>query len=205
MQDTRRRPQRQVEWLLSHIYHHVLAQSPSPEAAKMAILTAHRDGKLPLWCDRLEYKSQPTIRLEYTSQPNFRLEPRKVAPQIKPEVVHDYPLPSSGLENCDWERSCATRRDQETKSLFEHQNIRGLQHHVLQLWPSRSNAAPRKATPLLEAIVRELDDLGSAADLKTRKELAELVGTRLGRNVSERYITEAQTLRRQRAAQNRAK
>jgi hypothetical protein len=42
-------------WSLAQIYHHVLRQSPSPEAAKIAISEA----VLHLWGERREHKHGP--------------------------------------------------------------------------------------------------------------------------------------------------
>jgi hypothetical protein len=44
------------DWSLADIYHHVLKQSPSPEAAKIAISEARTNGRLPLYCERFERK-----------------------------------------------------------------------------------------------------------------------------------------------------
>jgi hypothetical protein len=50
------------EWvLLSEVYHHVLAQSPSPESAKMTISTAIRNGRLRVRADLREHKAQPQL------------------------------------------------------------------------------------------------------------------------------------------------
>ena len=52
-----------AEWvLLSEVYHHVLAQSPSPESAKMAISTARKNGRLRLRAELREHKARPRCR-----------------------------------------------------------------------------------------------------------------------------------------------
>ena len=43
---------------LAEICHHVLRQSASPEAAKIAISAAHEGGDLPLECERREHKAR---------------------------------------------------------------------------------------------------------------------------------------------------
>ena len=67
--------------LLSVIYHHVLAQSPSPEAAKIAISTARQDGRLRLRAEVREHKPIPG-----------RLNPGEQPTQIFPKCDHDQPI-----------------------------------------------------------------------------------------------------------------
>jgi hypothetical protein len=98
------------DWvLLSVVYHYVLAQSPSPEAAKITIATARRNGQLRLRAELREHEANPDLTLSAGERP----------PQIQPKREPDQPI-SSGEEfgTWDWERSYATRRDATTKSLF---------------------------------------------------------------------------------------
>ena len=108
------------EWrLLSEVYHHVLRQSPSPEAAKIAINDKYRNGKLRLRC---------TLR-----------EHRALAKGESPSPVETVPnfeiSPTERFNSFDWERSYATRRDPISKSLFEYEGITVNWHEVLIHWP----------------------------------------------------------------------
>ncbi len=50
------------DWvLLSVVYHYVLAQSLSPEAAKIAISTARRNGQLRLRAEVREHEARPDL------------------------------------------------------------------------------------------------------------------------------------------------
>ena len=62
MTDKTRKPPR---WSLAQIYHHVLRQSPSPEAAKIAIFEAG----LHLWGERREHKARPDLKLKSGEKP----------------------------------------------------------------------------------------------------------------------------------------
>jgi hypothetical protein len=115
-----------AEWvLLSVVYHYVLAQSPSPEAAKITISTAWRNGQLRLRAEVREHEASPDLSLSPGEQP----------PEIQPKRKSDQPiLASDEFDTWDWERSYATRRDQTTKSLFEYMDIVASRDDVLGLW-----------------------------------------------------------------------
>jgi hypothetical protein len=113
-----------ADWvLLSVVYHYVLTQSPSPEAAKIAVLTARANGQLRL---RAEVR-------EHEARSNLKLEPDEQPPEIQPKC--EPVLASDKLRHWDWERSYATRRDETTRSLFAYANIVGDRDDVLRLWP----------------------------------------------------------------------
>jgi hypothetical protein len=116
------------DWvLLSVVYHYVLGQSLSPEAAKIAISTARRNGQLRL---RAEVR-------EHEARPDLTLSPGERPPQIQPKRKPDHPiLAGDEFGTWDWERSYATRRDATTKSLFEYVDIVANREDVLGLWPS---------------------------------------------------------------------
>jgi hypothetical protein len=181
MEDKRTSPCRNpvpVAWMsVQNIYHHVLARSPSPEAAKIEISTARMRGQLPLFAERREHKAQPGIRLQ----------PGQKSPQPEPDT--DCPLPYGGFNHWDWERAYATRRDGKTKSLFEYVNIHGRRDDVLRLWPE---LAPRGLVPVivqqLNAIAQEREP--GLAGLR-QKDLMAMVETRLGRPISLRSVQSA--------------
>jgi hypothetical protein len=55
-----------AEWvLLSGIYHYILAQSPSPEGAKIAISNARENGQLRLRAEVREHEARPNLILCY--------------------------------------------------------------------------------------------------------------------------------------------
>jgi hypothetical protein len=108
-------------WSLAQIYHHVLRQSPSPEAAKIAISEAG----LHLWGERREHKARPDLTLKSDEKP----------PPVDPEIASDCLLPTVQYEFWDWERSRASWTDRNTHSLFEFVGIHGLVDEVLKLWP----------------------------------------------------------------------
>jgi hypothetical protein len=195
-----------AEWiLLSVVYHYVLTQSPSPEAAKITVLTAWKNGQLRL---RAEVR-------EHEARPNLKLEPGEQPPEIQPKCEPDQPiLASDKLRHWDWERSYATRRDETTKSLFEYANIVGNRDDVLGLWPPAEMTAraetpktavakPVGVSPLVLAVVRLLDDIdketptGSAG--LTQVQLTEKVGAKLPRGVSVRTLQKAFAFRRKRS------
>jgi hypothetical protein len=129
-----RKPRR---WSLAQIYHHVLRQSPSPEAAKIAISKARRRRKLHLRGKQREHKARPNLKLK----PNE--EPRPVDPEITPDCL----LPTVQYEYWDWERSRASWREPDTLSLFEYVGIYGLVDEVLEIWPQQpvqQEPKPRK-------------------------------------------------------------
>ena len=106
---------------------YVLAQSPSPEAAKITISTARRNGQLRL---RAEVR-------EHEASPDLTLSPGERPPQIQPKREPERPiLASDEFRTWDWERSYATRRDATTKSLFEYLDIVANRDDVLGLRPS---------------------------------------------------------------------
>jgi hypothetical protein len=108
------------------VYHYVLAQSPSPESAKITISTAWKNGQLRLRAEVRECEARPDLTLSPGEQP----------PEIPPKRKPDQPiLASDKFSTWDWERSCATRRDAITKSLFEYMDIVGCRDDVLKLWP----------------------------------------------------------------------
>jgi hypothetical protein len=116
------------DWvLLSVVYHYVLAQRPSPEAAKIAISRARRNGQLRLRAEVREHEARPDLTLSAGERP----------PQIQPKRAPDQPiLAGDEFGTWDWERSYATRRDATTKSLFEYVDIVANRDDVLGLWPS---------------------------------------------------------------------
>jgi hypothetical protein len=136
------------DWvLLSVVYHYVLAQSLSPEAAKIAISTARRNGQLRL---RAEVR-------EHEARPDLTLSPGERPPQIQPKREPDQPiLASDEFGTWDWERSYATRRDATTKSLFEYVDIVANRDDVLGLWPS-AEMTVTAATP--ETAVTKPEDV----------------------------------------------
>jgi hypothetical protein len=116
------------EWiLLCGVYHHVLAQSPSPEAAKIAISDARKNSKLRL---RAELR-------EYVARPDLKLQPGEKPPPLSPKTTHNQPIfPSDIFRTWDWEFSRATRTDPITNSLFEYTKIVAHRDDVLRTWPS---------------------------------------------------------------------
>ena len=116
------------EWvLLNAVYHHVLAQSASPEAAKIDIATAHQNGRLRWRCTLREYKALP----------NWRLSPGEPPPQPAPTVTMDYPIPpDTKFRPFDWERSHAfSPNDPVTRSVYEYLDIIAHRDEVLARWP----------------------------------------------------------------------
>jgi hypothetical protein len=108
------------EWrLLSEVYHHVLRQSPSPEAAKIAINDKYRNGKLRLRCTLREHRARAKGET-----------PSRVKPVSNYEIS-----PTERFNSFDWERSYATRRDPISKSLFEYEGISVNWHEVMVHWP----------------------------------------------------------------------
>jgi hypothetical protein len=194
-----------AEWvLLSIVYHYVLAQSPSPEAAKIAISMARRNGQLRLRAEVREHEARPDLPLTPGEQP----------PEIQPKREPDQPiLATDKFSTWDWERSYAIRRNGTTKSLFEYSDIVGNRDDVLTLWPppemsvkpetsETAVAKPMDVSPLVWAVVLTLDNLeretptGLAAF--TQKQLTEMVSTKLQRRVSQRTLQNAVALRRKR-------
>jgi predicted DNA-binding protein (UPF0251 family) len=193
-----------AEWiLLSVVYHYVLTQSPSPEAAKITVLTAWENGQLRL---RAEVR-------EHEARPNLKLEPGEQPPEIQPKC--EPVLASDKLRHWDWdwERSYATRRDETTRSLFAYANIVRDRDDVLRLWPpaemtvrvetpDTAVAKPVGVSSLVWAVVLTLDEMESQspADLAslTQKHLTRKVGEKLQRGISERTLQKAVAFRRKR-------
>jgi hypothetical protein len=124
-----------VVWLLLNaVYHRVLARSPSPEAAKIAISEARRNGGLRMRASQHEHEAQPGLRLAPGEQP----------PQIPPLITPDFPIyPTDHFQHWDWERSCASRRDPKTRSLFWYHHIEVRQDDVLEM---EASPQPKAAT-----------------------------------------------------------
>ena len=192
-----------AEWiLLSVVYHYVLAQSPSPEAAKITVSTARKNGQLRLRAEVSEHKARPNLKLKPGKQP------RKIQPKRKP----DQPiLASDELRHIDWERSYATRRDETTKSLFEYANIVGHRDDVLRLWPpaditvrteapETAVAKPGGVSSLVWAVVQTLNDMEKQTPTGlaglTQKQLTKSVSDKLSRQVSQRTLQKAVAIRR---------
>jgi hypothetical protein len=120
-----------ARWPLLHtVYHCVLALSPSPEAAKIAIMEAHREKRLRMRATRLEYRARPDLRLAPGEKP----------PPNPPIITPNCPLPvpepdDSYWEHWDWERNIATHRDCKTRSLFRYEHIEVHPDDVSSLWP----------------------------------------------------------------------
>jgi hypothetical protein len=123
------------DWSLADIYHHVLKQSPSPEAAKIAISKAQTNGRLPLYCERFERK------VKNAPPP----EGEKVFPPD--EVLRDHQITEKQFSTWDWGRSYATRVDSTSKSHFEYKNIRAPGDVVLSLWPKRAEDVRPRGRP----------------------------------------------------------
>jgi hypothetical protein len=191
-----------AEWvLLSVIYHYVLAQSPSPEAAKVAISGARKNGQLRLRAAVREHEARPNLKLRHGEQP----------PEIQPKLEPDQSIPASDkLRNWDWERSYATRIDATTRSLFQYANIVGNRDDALRLWPpaemtvraetpETAVAKPVDVSGLVWAVVLTLDELekqrpaGLAGLTQTGK-----VIEKLQREVSQRTLQKAIAFRRKR-------
>jgi len=200
-----------AEWvLLSVIYHYVLARSPSPEAAKIAISEARRNGQLRLRAELREHRARP----------HLILEPGKLPPKIRPKRKPDQPiLASDNFSTWDWERSYATMRDANTKSLFEYMEIVGNRDDVLKLWPPAETVTPERAetaetayakpagvSPLVWAVVVTLDNIEKVTPTGlagfTQNKLSEAVSARLPRKVSTRTLQKAVAVRRERSGRH---
>jgi hypothetical protein len=194
-----------AEWiLLSVVYHYVLTQSPSPEAAKMTVLAAWKNGQLRLRSEVREHEARPKLKLEPGEQP----------PEIQPKCEPDQPiLASDKLRRWDWERSYATRRDEITRSLFAYANIVGDRDDVLRLWPpaemtvrvetpDTAVAKPVGVSSLVWAVVLTLDEMESQSPAElaglTQQHLTRKVGEKLQRGISERTLQKAVAFRRKR-------
>jgi hypothetical protein len=182
-----------AEWVpLSTIYHYVLAKSPSPEAAKIAISMARKSGELRLHAEVREHEAKPGLQLRPGEQP----------PMAQPKRAVNRPiLASDEFSRWDWERSCATMRDSNTKSLFQYVSIVGNRDNVLQLWPPRGSlvettmpmAKPVGVSGLVWAVVLTLE--GIEKELPTG--LAGLT-QEMPRKISLRTLQKAVTFRQKR-------
>ncbi len=194
-----------AEWvLLSVVYHYIFAQSPSPEAAKITISTARRNGQLRL---RAEVR-------EHEARPDLVLRPGQEPPKNQPKREFDQPILASDKFNTwDWERSYATRRDVTTKSLFEYANIVCNRDDVLRLWPpadmtvttetpKTAVAKPVGVSRLVWAVVQLLDDIDKETRTGlgglTQEQLTERVSAKLPRHVSKRTLQKAEAVRQKR-------
>ncbi len=194
-----------AEWVLLRVaYHYVLAQSPSPEAAKITISTAWRNGQLRLRAEVREHEVRPDLTLSPGEQP----------PEIQPKRKSDQPiLASDEFGTWDWERSYATRRDATTKSLFEYIDIVASRDDVLGLWPPAemtvTTAKPETAmtkpddvSGLVWAVFLTLDEIEKQTPTGlaglTQDQLTQTVSAKLPRHVSLRTLQKALSLRRKR-------
>jgi hypothetical protein len=134
-----------AEWVrLAKAYHHVLAQSPSPEAARIDIAAARKNGQL---------RMRATLR-EHKAQPGLRLAPGKTPPAAPVVTTPDYSIPlDTVFARFDWERSYANRRDPVTRSLFEYADVVVHRDDVLELWPID---LPRSELEVVQAKVIDL-------------------------------------------------
>ena len=189
--------------LLRDIYHYVLTRSPSPEAAKLSINNARKNGQLRLRARLHEHQARPGLMLSPGEQP----------PPVEPKCMPDQViLPDDKFSTWDWERSHAFRRDAATKSLFEYIEIVGNRDDVLQLWPGEEGTTnpirgkaltrPSDVPKLVWAVVLVLEDLEKQNRARliglTREQLAEKVGAELSRTVSVRTLQKAIAVRRAR-------
>ena len=192
-----------TEWLLRDIYHYVLTRSPSPEAAKLSINNARKNGQLRLRARLHEHQARPGLILSPGEQP----------PPVEPKCTPDQVVPPDDkFSTWDWERSHAFRRDAATKSLFEYIEIVGNRDDVLQLWPGEEGTTnpirgkaltrPSDVPKLVWAVVLVLEDLEKQNRARliglTREQLAEKVGAELSRTVSVRTLQKAIAVRRAR-------
>ena len=166
-----------AEWvLLSELYHHVVAQSPSPESAKMAISAAHKNGQLRMRGELRELKARPGLRIA----PGER--PPEAAP---PAVTSDYAVsPDTRFCHFDWERSYAARRDAITRSLFEYVGLVVHRDDALALWP-----------PKIEPVVSEIEE-DSQADQSTEPLEIHPFGTGSAGRPTAKHFIEAEARRR---------
>jgi hypothetical protein len=201
-----------AEWvLLSVIYHYVLAQSPSPEFAKITISRARRNGQLRLRAEVREHEARPDLRLRPGEQP----------PEIQPKRKPDQPiLANDKFSTWDWERSYAIRRNAITKSLFQYMEIVGNRDDVLKLWPPAETtvttetpetaetavAKPVDVSSLVWAVVLTLDNMEKQTPTGlagfTQKQLTETLSARLPRHVSQRTLQKAVAVRRKRSGRH---
>jgi hypothetical protein len=141
------------EWvLLNAVYHHVLAQRASPEAAQIEIATAHQNGQLRWRCTLREYKALPKLRLSRGEHP----------PQLAPTVTAHYPIrPDTRFDTFDWEHSRAfSPNDPVIRSVYEYLDITAHRDDVLALWPvgAPSEAAETEAETMRRTIALAIID-----------------------------------------------
>jgi hypothetical protein len=127
-----------ASWLLlSALYHRVRARMPTDRAAQIAITEARRGGRL---------RMRAELRV-HEARPDLRLAPGEKPPPIQPKVTPDYPiLPTDVFQEWDWEYSRATRRDQESRTLFEYVNIVVHRDDALACWPEATEPAAATTT-----------------------------------------------------------
>jgi hypothetical protein len=78
------------EWvLLSVVYHHVLARSPSPEAAKIAIANAWTNGQLRWRCTLREIKRRYPLSSPFAIKIAFESTPFYDTPSPFPVTAQD--------------------------------------------------------------------------------------------------------------------
>jgi hypothetical protein len=129
-------------WSLAEIYHHVLKQSPSPEAAKIAILKAAKT-----------VIDEATRKYELTFFCRERHEYKVGSPAgSEPIVVQGCALPSLyslSWESWEEEHSHAIGRDRETRSMFEFVDIYAHADDVSRLLPKKTDEQKqrRRAKP----------------------------------------------------------
>jgi hypothetical protein len=196
-----------AEWVrLSVVYHYVLARSPSPESAKIAISTTRRNGQLRLRAEVREHEARPGLRLGPGEQLS-KIEPRRKMDQRI--------LASDKFNSWDWERSYATRRDASIKLLFEYLDIVVNRDDVLRLWPPTTKTPERAKSPLTKpadlsnlvwVAVLALDSIEAERPTGlaglTQKHLTEMVSTTLSRPVSPRTLQKAVAARRKRSGRH---
>jgi hypothetical protein len=167
---TKAKTRKRRRWSLAQIYHHVLRQSPSPEAAKIAISEA----RLHLWGEQREH----------IARPNLRLDPGEKPPPLDPEITPDCLLPTVQYRSWDWERGRASWTDPETRSLFEYLGIYGLVDDVLEHWPEQAERTegvkprvglPRRDTRGVKSEIDWEEILCVAAVLMVRNRFKKLV------------------------------
>jgi hypothetical protein len=201
-----------TEWvLLSVIYHYVLAQSPSPESAKVNISTAWRNGQLRFRAEVREREARPDLKLRPGEQP----------PEIQPKRKPDQPIfASDKFSIWDWERSYATGRDATTKSDFEYMEIVGNRDDVLKLWHPAETAVTTERTEMAEtavakpagvsdlvwAVVVTLDNIEKQTPTGltgfTQNQLIKEVSKKVPRTVSLRTLQKALAWRRKRSGRD---
>jgi hypothetical protein len=86
-----------AEWVpLSTIYHYVLAKSPSPEAAKIAISRARKNGELRLHAEVREHEAEPGLQLRPGEQPLLQRSQRDLSLQLFVDLLRQHFLCEAG-------------------------------------------------------------------------------------------------------------